>query len=261
MEVTIVKIGGCVIDDKMKLGTFLKEFSGLEGHKILVHGGGKIATDIGKRLCIAPNYIDGRRITDAATLELITMVYGGLINKNIVAMLQLFGSNAIGLTGADGALLPAVKRPVTDIDYGFAGDIDNDRVNGNLLLQFLQSGLVPVIAPLTYDGNGGLLNTNADTIAQEIAKKLARSMWVQLVYCFEKRGVLARANDDNSVINRITEKDFTALKEKGIVSGGMIPKLDNAISAVKVGVKKVIIGHADELTALIKGNAGTCILW
>jgi len=259
MKLTIVKIGGNVIDDKDKLLSFLQEFAAIDGAKILVHGGGKIASEIGKKLGIEPNYIDGRRITDEATLSLVTMVYGGLINKNIVARLQSLNCNAIGLTGADGGVLPAVKRPVGDIDYGFVGDVVSEHVKSALILNFIKNGLVPVFAPLTFAAEGMLLNTNADTIAQEIAKALAAHMDVQLIYCFEKKGVLIDANDDNSVINSISIADFTELKEKEIISGGMIPKLENAFSAINFGVKKVIIGHADELNDLITGNAGTCI--
>ena len=259
MEVAVIKIGGNIIDDAAKLSAFLSDFAKLAGHKILVHGGGKIATSVGHRLGIEPNYVDGRRITDAATLELITMVYGGLINKIVVSRLQSLGCNAIGLTGADGAVLPASKRPVESIDYGYVGDIKSSNVNSYLLAQFLGTGLVPVIAPLTFDTKGSLLNTNADTIAQEIAKKLAQSMSVKLIYCFEKNGVLANPEDDNSVISSITEKDFAELKRKEIVSGCMIPKLENALAAVSTGVKKVIIGHADDLSDLINEKAGTCI--
>jgi acetylglutamate kinase len=259
MEVIIVKIGGNIIDDSAKLRAFLKEFARIDGKKILVHGGGKIATAIGKKLGIEPNYVEGRRITDAETLELITMVYGGLINKNIVATLQSFGCNAIGLTGADGAIMPAVKRPVTSVDYGFVGDIKSDNVNSYLFAQLIGTGLVPVIAPLSFDISCGLLNTNADTMAQEIAKKMAQSMAVRLVYCFEKSGVLANVDDDSSVINSVTEKEFARMKQNGIISDGMIPKLENALAAVKAGVKKVIIGHADDLSSLINETAGTCI--
>ena len=259
MQLTVVKIGGNIIDDKGKLSLFLKEFAAVEGYKILVHGGGKIATEIGKQLGIEPNYIDGRRITDAQTLILVTMVYGGLINKNMVAELQAYGCNAIGLTGADGGILPAVKRPVKEIDYGFVGDVNSDNIKGELISKFLHSGLTPVFAPLTHDGRGNLLNTNADTIAQEIAQAMSHFMPVQLIYCFEKKGVLIDTTDDTSAINRITAKDFDELKEKGIISGGMIPKLENAFTAINKGVEKVIIGHADDLAALISGNSGTCI--
>jgi acetylglutamate kinase len=260
MELNIIKVGGNIIDDESKLHEFLKAFTATEGYKILVHGGGKVASEIGLKLNIEPNYINGRRITDKPTLDLVTMVYGGLINKNIVATLQALGCNAIGLTGADGSVLPASKRPVKDIDYGFAGDVRSDKVNTGLIKLLLYNGLVPVFAPLTHDGNGHMLNTNADTIAQEIAKAMATIMPVQLIYCFEKRGVLINAADDSSVINQITAQDFSELKEKEIITGGMIPKLENAFGAIESGVNKVIIGHADELSALVAGNAGTWIV-
>jgi acetylglutamate kinase len=260
MPLQVIKIGGNIIDDEVKLSSFLKAFAAVEGSKILVHGGGKVATDIGRKLDIEPNYVNGRRITDAPTLDLVTMVYGGLINKNIVARLQSFGCNAIGLTGADGSVLPAVKRPVKDIDYGFVGDVTSESINNQLIKLFLQYGLVPVFAPLTHDGQGNLLNTNADTIAQELAKSMAQYMPVQLIYCFEKRGVLIDANDDDSVISSIAITDFNELKEKGLITGGMIPKLENAFTAIDKGVEKVIIGHADELPGLVSGKAGTWII-
>ena len=259
MALTVVKIGGNIIDDENKLASFLKDFAQLEGFKILVHGGGKIASGIGEKLGIVPNYVNGRRITDEQTLSLVTMVYGGLINKNIVADLQAYGCNAIGLTGADGGILPAVKRPVKDIDYGFVGDVTSDHIKGDLLKKLLHSGFTPVFAPLTYDGEGGLLNTNADTIAQEIAQAMSQYMSVQLIYCFEKKGVLIDPEDDTTVITGIIAKDFEELKDQGIISGGMIPKLENAFTAINRGVGKVIIGHADDLAALISGNSGTCI--
>ena len=259
MQLTVVKIGGNIIDDKEHLSSFLKLFAATKGYKILVHGGGKIATEIGTKLGIEPHYINGRRITDNETLSLVTMVYGGLINKNIVALLQAEGCNAIGLTGADGGILPAVKRPVKETDYGFVGDVSSKNINGSLVNKLLQLGLIPVFAPLTHDRNGSILNTNADTIAQELAKSMSVFMPVQLIYCFEKHGVLLDAADDDTVINRITARDFAELKEAGIISGGMIPKLENAFEAIENGVEKVIIGHADELDALIEGTAGTCI--
>ncbi len=260
MELNIIKVGGNIIDDESKLKAFLKVFSVLEGYKILVHGGGKVASEIGLKLGIEPAYVNGRRITDKTTLDLVTMVYGGLINKNIVALLQAAGCNAIGLTGADGSVLPASRRTVMDIDYGYVGDVQSDKVNTGLIKLLLYNGLVPVFSPLTHDGNGSMLNTNADTIAQEIAKAMAAVMPVQLIYCFEKRGVLIDAADESSVINRISEKDFSELKEKEIISGGMIPKLENAFAAIEKGVSRVIIGHADELGALVTGNAGTWIV-
>jgi acetylglutamate kinase len=259
MQLTVVKIGGNIIDNVEKLSAFLKDFAAVKGFKILVHGGGKIASEIGKKLGIEPNMVNGRRITDAQTLNLVTMVYGGLINKNIVAELQALGCNAIGLTGADGSILPAVKRPVAEIDYGYVGDVESENIKAELVKKLMQYGLVPVFAPLTHDGHGNLLNTNADTIAQEIAKALSPYMQVQLIYCFEKKGVLIDAGDDNSVINCITSKDFTELKEREIISGGMIPKLENAFTAINQGVHEVIIGQAEELAALISGQAGTCI--
>jgi acetylglutamate kinase len=259
MQLKLVKIGGNIIDNEARLSSFLKDFAEVPGFKILVHGGGKIASDIGKKLGITPNMVNGRRVTDAQTLNLVTMVYGGLINKQIVAGLQALGCNAIGLTGADGSVLPAVKRPVAEVDYGFVGDVEHGNIKGDLIKKFLEYGLIPVFAPLTHDNKGSLLNTNADTIAQELAKALSQYMEVQLIYCFEKKGVLTDAADDNSAINCITSKDFIALKDAGTISGGMVPKLENAFEAVKHGVKEVVIGQAEELAALISGNAGTCI--
>jgi acetylglutamate kinase len=256
---TVVKIGGNIVDDKMKLSSFLKSFAQLEGKKILVHGGGKIATGIGEKLRIEPNYVNGRRITDGQTLELVTMVYGGLINKSIVAELQSIGCNAIGLTGADGNILPAKKRPVHDVDYGYVGDVESGSINNKLLNELLRAGLVPVFAPLTHDTQGGMLNTNADTIAQELAKAMSKENKVQLIYCFEKKGVLMDAEDDNSVIDEIGKASFEELKLNGIINGGMIPKLENAFIAIDNGVNKVFIGHADDLNNIISGKAGTCI--
>ena len=259
MKLIVIKIGGNIIDDKDKLSAFLQSFSAIDEHKILVHGGGKIATQLGKKLGIEANYVNGRRITDKETLDLVTMVYGGLINKQIVAQLQQAGCNAIGLTGADGAIIPAVKRPVKEVDFGFVGDVKSEGVKGDLLKKLLDAGLVPVLAPLTYDEQGGMLNTNADTIAQEVAKSLSAFMEVQLIYCFEKNGVLLDAEDDDSVINKISIDDFEELKTSNIISAGMIPKLENAFTAIKDGVNKVTIGHAADLYNLISGNAGTCI--
>lgn len=258
-QLVVIKIGGNIIDDPAKLPAFLKDFAAIKGNKILVHGGGKVATEIGKQLNIEPAYVNGRRITDAQTLELVTMVYGGLINKNIVATLQSLGCNAIGLTGADGNVMPAHKRPVKEVDYGFVGDVESDKVNATIIKQLLEAGLTPVLAPLTHDGHGSMLNTNADTIAQEVAKGMSKVMQVKLVYCFEKKGVLADANDDESAIRSIDQQKFEELTQQGIVSGGMIPKLENAFEAISAGVNTVAIGHADELQALIEGNAGTTI--
>jgi acetylglutamate kinase len=259
MMVSVIKVGGNVIDDKAALADFLKFFAAIEGPKILVHGGGKIAAAIGSKLGIAAEYVNGRRVTGAATLEVVTMVYGGLINKQIVAGLQAHGCNAIGLTGADAGVITAVKRPVKEVDYGFVGDIKQHGVRADKIAALVAAGMTPVFAPLTYDGNGGLLNTNADTIAQEVAKALATMMPVQLIYCFEKRGVLADPDDDSSVIATIDMSSFATKKENGTISGGMIPKLENAFAAIADGVERVIIGSAGELPAIIKGDGGTCI--
>jgi len=256
---SVIKIGGNVIDDPAKLDTFLKTFASIDGPKILVHGGGKIATDIGRQMGIEPKYADGRRITDAATLHLVTMVYGGLINKQITAQLQALGCNAIGLTGADASIIPAQKRPVKAIDFGFVGDVTSDQINTGILKIMLDAGLTPVLAPLTHDGAGNMLNTNADTIAQEVAKALSSLFTVQLIYCFEKKGVLSDPSNEDSVISRIVATTFEALKSNGTVSGGMIPKLENALAAVSSGVQQVVIGAADDLELLINNQAGTVI--
>ena len=260
MQLNVIKIGGNIIDDPCKLQQFVADFATLPGNKILVHGGGKVATSMGERLGIESHYVNGRRITDAATLELVTMVYGGLINKNMVAALQAYGCNALGLTGADANILPAHRRPAKDTDYGYVGDVRSADVQYNKLAQLLQIGLTPVLAPLTHDGKGSLLNTNADTIAQEAAKALSAIADVQLIYCFEKKGVLRDAADDNSAIAAITRSDFDRYVADGTVSGGMIPKLENAFTAIASGVKKVIIGQAEELEALCAGTTGTSII-
>jgi acetylglutamate kinase len=258
--INIVKIGGNVIDEPARLNAFLQDFAALKGDKILVHGGGKIATDIGERLGIPSQYVHGRRITDEATLELVTMVYGGLVNKRIVAMLQSVGCNAIGLTGADGNCIRAHRRAVQEVDYGFVGDVRPDGVNASWLHSLLQSGITPVLAPLTHDGNGSLLNTNADTIAQEVAKALTGIATTSLVYCFEKTGVLRDANDEASVMQAIDAASFTRLQEEGIITDGMIPKLGNAFAALAAGVDKIIIGRAEDLPQLVRGAKGTQIL-
>ena len=247
----ILKIGGNVIDDPNQLNSFLHSFGKIQGAKILVHGGGKIASSISKELGIVPNIVDGRRITNAEMLKVVTMVYGGLINKNIVAKLQAFGCNAIGLTGADANILPAYKRPVRDIDYGFVGDIEEDKVNIHILSTFLRNDLCPVIAPLTHDGKGSLLNTNADTIASVLAVALSYNYDVTLIYCFEKTGVLRDVNDENSLIERISSLEYEELKKEGVINLGMIPKMDNAFDAVQKGVKSVQIIHADAIAGLI----------
>lgn len=258
-NLTIVKIGGNIIDNEQKLKAFLADFATIEGNKILVHGGGKVATEIGDKLGITAKYVDGRRVTDKETRDLVTMVYGGLINKKIVAQLQSNGCNAIGLSGADGNLLSATKRPTKKIDYGYVGDVLANGVNTAMLNKLLSAGLVPVLAPLTYSTDDGILNTNADTITQEVGKVMTAIMNVRLVYCFEKKGLLSDPEDDNSVISNITVESYSELKLDGVVTGGMIPKLDNAFEAIRNNVSSVVIGRADELIELINGNAGTKI--
>lgn len=246
----IVKIGGNVIDDAAKLAAFLKDFARLSGAKLLVHGGGKVATEVSQALGITAQLVDGRRITSAGTLKVVTMVYGGLINKNIVAQLQAHRCNAIGLTGADANSVPATKRPIGTIDYGFVGDIEPAQINAALLQGLLQAGLTPVFAPLTHDGAGNLLNTNADTIAAGLAVALASFYAVRLVYCFEKKGVLQDVRDEDSVIPEISPAEYTQLKAAGTIAQGMIPKLDNALQALQNGVEAVVIAPADAVLAL-----------
>ena len=260
----IVKIGGNIIDDEEKLSSFLSLFASIEGNKILVHGGGKLATQLASQLGIEQQLINGRRITDAETLKIVTMVYAGYINKNIVAQLQSHNCNAIGLTGVDGNLLQAHKRlldsPLGDggIDYGFVGDID--AVNSGLLQDLLEENISMVIAPITHTKEGQLLNTNADTVAQEIAKAMSKIYNVTLVYSFEKSGVLENSEDDTTVIKQINQESYKDLKQKGVIFAGMIPKLDNAFTALNSGVKKIIIGKAEHIHQLIKGEAGTTII-
>jgi len=256
----VIKIGGNVIDDETNLSSFLRDFAAVEGKKILIHGGGKIATKIGDTLGIASKYINGRRITDAATIDLVTMVYGGLVNKKIVAQLQALQCNAIGLTGADANIIPATKRPVKEIDYGFVGDIDPIELGfGNLSL-FAMSGLTQVIAPLTHDGKGQILNTNADTIAAAVAVSMSMVFDVRLIYCFEKKGVLENVNDDNSAIPLITKDIYRQLKNENKLFDGILPKIDNAFAAIDSGVAEVLIGHAgDLLQNVTEQTTGTLI--
>lgn len=241
--ITIIKVGGAIVEDEASLNQLLDRFAQVEGPKILVHGGGRRATKVATELGIESKMVEGRRITDASMLEVVTMVYGGLVNKGIVARLQARGVNALGLTGADADVIRSHKRPLKNgIDYGFVGDVEH--VRAGLLLNLLQQGIVPVVAPLTHDGQGNLLNTNADTMASETAKALASSASVTLVYCFEKPGVLRNPNDDNSVIPIITHADFERLTADGTISGGMKPKMENALAAVSAGVHRVIITQA-----------------
>ena len=240
-NLSIVKIGGNVINDEKVLDSFLESFCKLEGPKILVHGGGRKASELSENLGIKVKMVDGRRITDADTIEIVTMVYGGLINKSIVAKLQLLGENAIGLTGADGNIIRAHKRVHNEIDYGFVGDIDD--IDENMILKFLESGLTPVLAALTHS-DGQMLNTNADTIASRIATAMSKTCDVELIYLFEAPGVMLDISDDTSVVNELDHNYYTELKEKGVISTGMIPKLDNAFDAISKGVRRIIIGSA-----------------
>ena len=239
-KITIVKVGGAVVEDEAQLTQLLKDFAAIEGKKVLVHGGGRRATKVAAALGIESKMVNGRRITDADMLEVVTMVYGGLVNKNLVARLQAAGVNALGLTGADIDVIRSHKRPIKDgIDFGFVGDVE--KANGQMLHTLINAGITPVMAPLTHDGQGHILNTNADTIAGETAKALAPYYDVTLIYSFEKKGVLSNPDDDNSVISEITREDFERYKADGTVAGGMIPKLDNAFDAIDAGVKRVII--------------------
>lgn len=256
-ELLIIKVGGQVIDDPSTLSAVLKEISQLKTPCILVHGGGKLATQLGEKLGIETKMIEGRRITDAETLQVVTMVYGGMINKMLVAQLQARGMNAIGMTGADFDLIRAKKREHTTIDFGFVGDVTS--VNVNAFLSLLGNGAVPVIAPLTHDGRGQLLNTNADTLAQSIATTLSAHFKTTLVFGFEKTGVLLDVADESTLIAQLNESVYTELKESGTVHSGMIPKLDNAFTAIRSGVTRVILGKADRLSDLLSGRTGTIL--
>ena len=258
-KVFVIKIGGNIIDKEDDLFLFLKMFAAIQQPKILVHGGGKLATELAAVLGIEQKLIDGRRVTDAATLRVVTMVYAGSINKNIVAKLQLFECNAIGLSGADANLISADKRIVKEIDYGFVGDIKANGINSSFLQLLFENNITPVIAPMTHNNQGQLLNTNADSIAKEIAKALSKQFDVHLIYCFNKKGILKDVNDQNSVIKTITTETAANLKLEGSIHEGMIPKIDNALQAVAAGVHKVSLGHALELDNIINGNAGTNI--
>jgi acetylglutamate kinase len=253
----VIKIGGNIIDNEMTLSTFLKKFAALGSKKILVHGGGKLATRLAEKMGIPQQMIDGRRITDAETLKLVTMVYAGYINKHIVAQLQSLQCNALGITGADGNAILSHKREQAGIDYGFAGDID--QVNSAWFIQLLLNGSTLVVAPITHDGKNQLLNTNADTIAQEIAKSMSSFFDVTLIYSFEKSGVLRDVENENSIIEKLHLGYYQELKETEKIFAGMIPKLDNAFKAIDAGVHKVIIGKGEELDLLISGKSGTTI--
>ena len=240
----VIKIGGGVLENEANRDAFLRQFAAIEGSKVLVHGGGRLATTMADRLGVQTQMIDGRRVTDQETLNIVTMVYGGLVNKQVVAQLQTMGVNAIGLTGVDGGWMRSVKRPIKNgIDYGFVGDVT--QVNGSYLRMLIGMGLTPVIAPITYSAEGLLLNTNADTVASMTAISLEPD--VQLTFCFEKAGVLSNPDDESSLIPRITRESYSQLKADGIISGGMIPKIDNAFAAIEHGVQSVSITHASNL--------------
>ncbi len=256
-KLIIIKIGGNIIDDENKLSSFLRDFAAIKANKILVHGGGKLASRLAEQMNVPQQVIDGRRITDAETLKIVTMVYAGYINKNIVAQLQARGCNALGLSGADGNAILAHKRVHPTMDYGFVGDVD--AINASLLTTLIHAGLCPVLAPITHDKAGQVLNTNADTIAQETAKALSVFYDTELIYSFEKNGVLLDIGNENSVIKKLNIAYYSQLKTEGKIFAGMIPKLDNAFSALKNGVKKVIIGKAEEIQQLLSGDKGTSI--
>ncbi|MFT4153964.1 acetylglutamate kinase [Parafilimonas sp.] len=246
----VIKVGGNIIDDEGKLKSFLTSVASVKSHKIVVHGGGKIATTIGNKLDIESKYINGRRITDSDTIDLVTMVYGGLINKKIVAQLQALNCNAIGLTGADGNIIPAKKRPPLGdggVDFGWVGDLNSSKFNVQSLMLLLQNNFTPIFASLTHDGQGHILNTNADTIASSIAVALSAYYDVRLIYCFEKKGVLENVEDENSVITNINKEKYKQLLDEQKLFAGILPKIDNAFAAIDAGVQEVLIGDADDL--------------
>lgn len=252
-NIVAVKIGGNIIDDEKSLIDFLDVFSKIPHQKILIHGGGKIATTISAQLNVPAQMIDGRRVTDKASLDVVTMVYGGLINKKIVAGLQANGCNAIGLTGADANIIEAHRRIHPTIDFGFVGDID--KVNPAFLTELMEKNYVPVIAPLTHDKMGTILNTNADTMAAQLAIALSKSKKLSFVYCFEKIGLLKNIDDPDSLISHVSMSEIEQLKEKQIITGGMIPKIENIANALRNGVEKVILCHAKEIGSIMKGNS------
>lgn len=253
--INVVKIGGNVIDNPDALDAFLKDFASLNGDKILVHGGGKEATRMSESMGIKANMIDGRRVTDRQTLDIVTMVYAGLINKRIVSLLQKYGCNAVGLTGADGNVIPAAKRPAKPIDYGFVGDIDSLKVSDKFIGDLVHGGYVPVFCAICHDGEGTLLNCNADSVASAVALGASRVAPTRLTFCFEKAGVMIDVDDENSVIPLVTTKSFEELKAKGIVAKGMIPKLQNALASASQGVEEVRICKSEALLS----NEGTVV--
>lgn len=247
---TIIKIGGNIVDNPSALNRFLKDFNAIHGAKILIHGGGKIASELSKEMGIQPNMIDGRRVTDKETLRVVTMVYGGLINKNITAQLQALGTNAIGLTGADGNTILSHKRKHPSIDYGFVGDID--QVDGDKIQKLIQAGFSPVFAPLTHDLKGNILNTNADTVASEVAIALSQFFEVHFYYCFEKKGLLKDIKDENSFIPHVKTGEIQYMIDNGVIVDGMIPKVDNIKNAISRGVHQVRLCHAEDIQTIIQ---------
>lgn len=246
-KINVVKIGGNVIDNPEALKRFAHDFAALPSPKILIHGGGKLATRLGEQLNIPAQMIDGRRVTDAATLDIVTMVYAGLLNKRIVALLQSEGCNALGLSGADGDVVRAVRRKPEPIDFGFVGDIDASKINTELIRTLLESGITPVFCAITHDGNGSLLNSNADSVASAVAVAASRIAPTSLLFCFEKAGVLRNVDDESSVIDEIRPDNYASLRAEGAINKGMIPKIDNAFAAIDAGVQSVIIKHSDAL--------------
>ncbi len=253
-SLTVVKVGGKIVEDSVSLSQLLDRFSDIEGPKMLIHGGGRTATDVAARMGLETRMVNGRRITDAGMLRVVTMVYGGLVNKNIVSQISARGLRALGLTGADMNVIRSHRRPVTPdgIDYGFVGDVD--KVDADAVSLLIGGGVIPVVAPLTLGSGAQLLNTNADTVAGEVAKAMSRLYDVTLIFCFEKKGVLLDADDEESVIPQITEESYESLRKRGVVSGGMLPKLDNSFNALRGGVSRVVITRSDQI-----GLCGTTI--
>ncbi|MCK9628975.1 MAG: acetylglutamate kinase [Bacteroidales bacterium] len=254
-QLTVIKIGGNIVDKPAALEEFLKKFSKESGPKVLIHGGGVMATELSAKMGLQVNMQNGRRVTDLDTLKLVTMVYAGWINKSIVGLLQKFGTNAIGLSGADGDVVPATRRSPYPVDFGYVGDVNPVDINIALLESLLGRGITPVFCAITHDRNGSLLNTNADTMASSLAIALSKDYSTRLIYCFEKEGVLSNPEDEDSVIPLITKNSYEILKETKAVSGGMLPKLDNAFSAIESGVAEVCIKHALNLG----NNKGTVL--
>lgn len=256
-QLTVVKIGGDIVDNDILLASFYEHFKTITGHKILIHGGGNRASSLQQQLGIPVKKVDGRRITHASALEVVTMVYAGLLNKKVVAGLQASAINAIGLTGADGDAIRAHKREVKDIDYGFVGEID--RVNFGFIDELLEIGKIPVFAPITHDGKGQLLNTNGDTLAARIASAMSTQYNVQLYYCFTKPGVLEDVSDDTSVVERIDYDLYNEMKEKGQITEGMLPKLDTAFDAVSKGVLRVHLGAVSIVSNQTEKHTTLCL--